>query len=325
MKRREFIAGLGGAAAAWPLVARAQPRPTPVIGYISARSMDADAPIINFFRTQFNEIGLIEGRTVGFEFRFAEYRLERLPALAAGLVSRQVTVIFAVPTPAASAAKAATKSIPIVFAVGVDPVQSGLVASLARPGGNLTGVYTLNVAVAAKRLELLHELLPAAKSIAFLRNPANAAFTPVETEELETAARSLKLGLLLVNAGDPSEFEPAFEILSRERVGGLVVSSESLFISNPGRLAALAAYRVPAVHPSRGAPAAGGLMSYGAETTGLRVIFTYIGRILKGERPSDLPVQQYTGIELVINQQAAKALGLTFPTALLVRADEVIE
>jgi putative tryptophan/tyrosine transport system substrate-binding protein len=324
MKRREFIAGLGGIVA-WPVVARAQPGPAPVIGFISARSMDADTPMINLFRRQFNEIGLIEGRTVGFEFRFAEYRLERLPALAADLVSRQVKVIFAVPTPAASAAKAATKSIPIVFAVGVDPVQSGLVASLARPGGNLTGVYTLNVAVAAKRLELLHELLPAAKSIAFLRNPANVAFTPAETEELETAARSLGVGLLLVNAGDPSEFEPAFETLSRERVGGLVVSAESLFISNPGRLAALAArYRVPTVHPTRAAAGVGGLMSYGAETGG-RVIFDYIGRILKGERPTDLPVYQATKFEFVINLKAAKALGLDLPPTLLAIADEVIE
>jgi putative ABC transport system substrate-binding protein len=253
--------------------------------------------------------------------------LELLPSLADDLVKRKVAVILAIPTPAAMAAKAATKAIPIVFVVGVDPVQTGLVTNLARPEGNITGISNLNVTVATKRLELLHELLPAAKSIAYLVNPTNTAFTEAETRDMNLAAQTLGLRLLILNAKDQSEFDAAFATVALERPGGIVISGEGLFLGNSPRLVALAAqHAVPTVYPIRVATAAGGLMSYGADPVdAARQAATYVGRILKGEKPQDLPVQQSTKVELVINLKSAKALGITFPLSLLGRADEVIE
>jgi len=325
MRRRDFIAGLGGAVA-WPLAAWAQRGAVPVVGILSARTMESDASLLATLRKSLSEIGFFDGSNVAFDYRFADYRLERLPALAADLVSRQAAVIFAVPTPAAAAAKAATKSIPIVFILGVDPVQTGLVASLARPGGNVTGISNLNAAVAAKRLELLHVLLPAETSFAYLSNPTNLAFTTAETRELQVAAQALGTRLLIVNSSVPSDFEVAFATVVKERAGGLVVSGESLFISNLARLAVLGVrYRVPTIYPDRAALAAGGLMSYGSGDDTIRRAAAYIGRILKGEKPADLPVQQTTKFELVINLMTAKALGLTVTPDVLSIADEVIE
>ena len=326
MRRRYFIAGLGVAAAAWPLVARAQQPELPVIGYLSARTSEADAPILQRLLRTLNEAGFIEGRNFNLESRWAEYRLENLPSLAADLVRRRVAIIFAVPTPAAFAAKAATKSIPIVFIVGVDPVKSGLVASLARPGGNITGMSNLNVTVAAKRLELMHELLPAATLVGYFMNPTNPFFTGPETAELQIAASKLGVRLLIVKAAEPNEFEMAFATLDRERAGALVVSGEFLFISNLTQLVTLASqHQVPTVYALRSATVAGGLMSYGGGDSTVRQAAAYIIRILKGQKPADLPVQQSTIVELTINLKTAKALGLTFPTALLVRADAVIQ
>jgi len=261
------------------------------------------------------------------EYRWAENRLDRLPALAADLVRHQVAVIIATPTPAAVAAKAATQSIPIVFTTGADPVEIGLVASLNRPGGNLTGMANLTTAVAAKRLALLHELMPAATLIAYLVNPTNPVFAEPETKELQAAARTLGVRLLILNASDPSEFEAAFATLVLGRAGGLVVGSDTLFQRYPDQLVALAArYRLPAIYGYPATAAAGGLMSYGTDFLGqFRQAGAYVGRILKGERPADLPVQQVTKMGLVINLRTAKALGLTIPETLLATADEVIQ
>jgi putative ABC transport system substrate-binding protein len=326
VKRREFIAGLGNAVA-WPLVARAQQLAVPVIGYLDGGPRNSLSEFVTAFHRGLSEAGYVEGQNLAVEYRFAENRLDRLPGLAGDLVRRKVDVIAAIGSAAVFAAKAATISIPIVFVARVDPVQAGLVASLARPGGNVTGIADLNTAVATKRLELLHELLPAATPVAYLVNPTNAAFTEPEMREPQVAARFLSVRLQIVNAGDPSEFDAAFAALVGERAGGLVVSGELLFLTNVARLVAQAArYRVPAVFPIDTATAAGGLMSYGPDLFGsVRQAGVYTGRVLKGERPADLPVPQSTIIKLVINLKTAKALGLTFPTALLVRADEVIE
>jgi putative ABC transport system substrate-binding protein len=274
------------------------------------------------------EAGYVEGRNLAVEYRWAEDHLDRLPALAADLVRRQVAVIVAPgSTAAALAAKAATKSIPIVFLTGADPVDIGLVASLNRPGGNLTGITSLNVVVAAKRLDLLHQLVPRAALIANLVNPTNPAFAEPETRELQVAARVLGVGFLIVNASDPSEFEAAFATLVRERAGGLLIGGDTLFVGHSDQLVALAArYKIPVIYRSRETTVAGGLLSYG---TNFPVVYqqigVYVGRVLKGEKPSDLPVQQATKIELVINLKVAKALGLTIPETLLATADEVIQ
>jgi putative ABC transport system substrate-binding protein len=324
MRRREFIAGLGGAAA-WPLVARAQP--TPVIGYLGVGTLNTASETVAAVHRGLSETGCVEGRNLAIQYRWAEYRLERLPDLAADLVRRQVTVIFATPTPAAAAAKAATKSISIVFSIGVDPVEAGLVASLNRPGGNLTGNFSLNIAVAAKRLALLHELVPAATSFAYLVNPSNPVFSEGETRELQTAARILGVRLLILKTSDPSEFEAAFATLIHDKAGGLVVSGDTLFTEHSGQLVALAArHRVSTVYDRRGTTTAGGLVSYGTDFSDLwRRAGVYVGRILKGEKPADLPVEQPTKFELVINFKTAKALDLTIPETLLATADQVIE
>jgi putative ABC transport system substrate-binding protein len=325
MNRREFIAGLGGAVA-WPLTARAQQPGMPVIGYLDAGSLETRRDAVAAFHRGLSETGYVEGRNVAVEYRWAEDHLDRLPALAADLVRRQVAVVVALPVPSALAAKAATKSIPIVFQVGVDPVEVGLVASLNRPGGNLTGIYNLNTAVVAKRLQLLHELVPAATSIAFLVNPTNAVAAETQTRELQAAARILGVRLLILNASDQDEFDAAFATLVRERAGGLVVGSGPLFVNHTDQLVALAArHRMPVIYTGR-ATAAGGLMSYGTDFPDLyRQVGVYIGRILKGEKPDDLPVQQVTKIQLAINMKTANSLGLTIPETLLATADEVIQ
>src|SRR5262245_8201773 len=324
--RREFIALLGGVTA-WPVVARAQQPPMPVVGYLEAGSLETTRENVAAIRRGLSDTGYVEGRNLGIEYRWAEDHLERLPALADDLVRRQVAAIVVTTTPAVLAAKAATKSISIVFSTGADPVESGLVASLNRPGGNITGIYNLNTTVYSKRLELLHELVPAATAFAFLVNPTNAVIAEAQTRELQVAAHTLGLRLLVLNASDPSEFEAGFATLVLERAGGLLVSTDALFSNRLNQLIALAVrYRVPTIYARRDATVTGGLMSYGTDYfDALRQVGVYVGRILKGDKPADLPVQQATKFELVINNKTAKALGINVPPTLLARADEVIE
>ena len=283
MRRRDLITLLGGAAALWPLTARAQP--IPVVGFLSSDASEIRERRFRAFRQGLIENGYIEGRNIAFEYRFSEERYEKLPALAAELVNNGVALIIASPTPAAKAAKAATKSIPVVFVVGVDPVQTGLVASLAHPGGNLTGIANLNLA--SKRLELLHELLPTAKSIGYLVNPTNSAFAEAEARDLKAAAQTLGVSLLIVSVTDPSGFDGAFAAIMAARPGGIVLSGESVFLGNSARLVALASrYEVPTVYAIRGATEAGGLVSYAADPVdAARQAAVYAARILKGEKP----------------------------------------
>jgi putative ABC transport system substrate-binding protein len=325
MRRREFITLIGGAAAAWPIVARAQ-QSMPVIGYLSPGSSEADANRLTGLKAGLNESGYVEGRNVAIQYRWAEDHYDRLPALADDLVSRQVAAIVTLGTPPSLAAKAATSTIPIVFNVGVDPVQSGLVAALNRPGGNVTGVSTLIVAVAAKQVELLHELVPNAGIVGMLANPTNP-FTVAETKEIRGATQSLGLQLLVANANKETDIEAAFASLVQQHARALVVSADTLFTSNHERIVALAARNgMPAIYPYRYYPAAGGLMSYGTnQVESWRLVGVYVGQILKGAKPADLPVQQVTKLDLVINMKTAKMLGLTVPLSLLGRADEVIE
>jgi putative ABC transport system substrate-binding protein len=322
MKRREFIAGLGSAAA-WPVVARAQRPAQPVIGYLSPGT---GVPSTNFVQG-LNEQGYVEGRNVEILYRSAENRYDRLPALAAELVRRRVAVIFADANPASAlAAKKATGTIPIIFTTGADPVAVGLVVSLNRPGSNITGVSFLTTELTAKRLELLREILPTATSIGFLINPSGTG-AEAEMREAETAARILAVRLSIANASTPSEIDQAFAILAGQRVGALLVGSTPFFTTQRDQVAALATHHsLPAIYNTRTNVEAGGLMSYGASISDAhRLAGTYVGRVLKGEKPADLPVQQSTKFELVINLKTAKALGLTIPETLLATADEVIQ
>jgi putative tryptophan/tyrosine transport system substrate-binding protein len=328
MRRRDFIARLGGAAVAWPLAARAQRTATPVIGLLSSRAPDRAGDVVAGIRRGLAEIGFVEGRNLAVEYRWAEDRLERLPALVNDLVRRQVAVIVtAGSTAAARAAQAGTKSIPIVFLIGSDPVEIGIVASLNRPGGNLTGLAILSIAVLAKRLELLHELVPTVTSIACLVDSTNPVAAEAQTRELQVAARTLGLRLVVVNASHQSDFETAFATIARERAGALVVGSDAVFHSYADRLVALASgQRMPVIFAWREVAEAGGLMSYGTDfPNAWRQLGVYAGRVLKGDKPADLPVEQVTKIELVLNTKTAKALGLTFPETLLATADKVIE
>jgi len=328
MKRRQFIALLGGAAAAWPLAARAQQPEMPVLGVLSAEWPDLFTERLRAFRDGLKEAGYVEGRNLAIEYRWAEGQNDRLPALAADLVRRQVTVIVAAgTTPGALALKAATSTIPVVFYIGADPIEVGLVTSLSRPGGNLTGVVTLNVEVAAKRLELLHELVPSATVVALLVNPTNPALAATITRDLQTAAQTLRLELHILHASSEREIDTAFATLVRLRAGALVIGADALFNSRSDQLAALTLrHSVPAIYQYREFVSAGGLLSYGSTVADTyRPLGVYTGRILKGERPADLPVQQATRVELIINMKTAKALGLTLPLPLLGRADEVIE
>jgi putative ABC transport system substrate-binding protein len=327
MRRREFVTLVSGAAVIWPFAARAQQAAMPVIGYLSGWST-GDAPeYLAYFRRGLAETGYIEGRNVVIEFRFAEGHFERVPELVADLVQRRVSVI-AIPNTTASAvaAKAPTQTIP-VFSLGSNPVEVGLVQSLNHPGGNVTGLTALQTTVTAKRLELLHELMPAVTKIAFLVNPANRALAESDAKEARDTARALGVNLLILDASSQSEIDAAFAILIREQAGALLTNSESLFMVHSDHLAALTArHRVPALYAYRENVMAGGLMSYGANfLTAARELGLYAGRVLKGEKPGDLPVQQATKIELVINLKTAKALGINVSLSLLARADELIE
>ena len=325
MKRREFIAGLGGAAA-WPLVARAQQPTLPVIGFLSPTTPDPNADYLRAFRRALKESGYSEGETVAIEYRWAENRMDRLPALAADLVLRNVAVIAVAAQPSAFAAKAATTTIPIVFILSDDPVKLGLVASLPRPGGNLTGVNFLNVELTAKRLELLRELVRGAARVAVLINPANRNAESI-ARETEAAGRALGLEIHVHNAGTIGEIDAAFLAFVGERSDALFVGTDPFFHARRVQLAELAAqHRLPATYALRDYAQAGGLTSYGTSLNdAYRQVGDYCGRILKGAKPADLPVVQSSKFELVINLKTAKALGLTIPPQLLAGADEIIE
>jgi ABC-type uncharacterized transport system substrate-binding protein len=326
MKRRDFIALLGGAAAAWPLVARAQQAgPLPVVGFLGGESSGL-ADRVSAFRAGLAESSYVEGRNVAIEYRLADGQIDRLPALTADLLRASPAVIATGGLPALLAAKAATGTIPIAFYVGVDPVEMGLVASLNRPGGNLTGVTGLSVELVPKRLELLHELVPAATVMALLVNPTNPN-SATQTRDLQVAARRLGVALHVLNAASERDFEAVFAELAQLKAGALVVGADGLFVRRGEELGALAVrHRVPAIFQDRAFAAGGGLTSYGASIPdAYRLVGVYAGRLLKGEKAAELPVQQATKVELVINLKTAKALGLTVPLPLLGRADEVIE
>jgi len=322
MNRREFIMLLGGAVA-WPLAARAQ-QAMPAIGFLGSESFEDR---LRAFRQGLRDTGYVEGNNVAIEYRWAEGQNDRLPTLAANLVRIRVTVIATPDTPAALAAKAATTTIPIIFFTAANPVEIGLVANLARPGGNLTGVTTLGLEVGPKRLELLHELVPAATTMALLVNPTSLALSERTTRDLQTAARALGLKIHVLHASTEREIDSAFATFAQLRAGGLVIGPDAFFTSRAEELAALALrHRVPAIYQFREFVEAGGLMSYGTDLTdGNRLTGVYTGRILKGEKPADLPVQQSSKAELIINLKTARALGLTVPLPLIGRADEVIE
>jgi putative ABC transport system substrate-binding protein len=327
MRRREFITLLGATVAgAWPLAAHAQQPALPVIGFMNVGAPEWSADLRAAFRQGVSETGYIEGQNVTIEYRWAEGHNDRLPEMAADLVRRKVTVIAATSTPAALAAKAATATIPIVFETAGDPISLGLVASLNRPGRNLTGVTQLSSELVAKRLGLLHDLVPTATFVGLLVNPTDPR-ADAQTRDMQEAARALGLQTHVLNASTEDEINAAFAVLSQLRVGALLVSTGNLFSSRREHLAALAARQgVPAIYQSREHAAAGGLISYGTSVTdGYRLTGIYTGRVLKGEKPADVPVLQPTKFELVINLKTAKALGLTIPPGLFAIADEVIE
>jgi len=327
MQRRQFITLLGGGAAAWPLAAHAQQPTLPVVGFLNAASAQNYTRQLAAFLKGLGESGYVDGRNVAVEYRWAEGQNDRLPAMAADLVHRQVAVIAATSTPAALAAKAATTTIPIIFELGSDPVQLGLVASLSRPGGNVTGVTNANMGIAPKRLQLLHELLPTARIMALLVNPAEPALAETYTKEVQAAARNFGLELHVLNATSEGDFDVAFSKLTQLRAGGLVIGGGAFFTSRTEQLAALSVrHAVPAIYYNRRFAVAGGLLSYGADSTdAYRLAGIYTGRVLKGDKPADLPVQQATKVELYVNLKTVKALGLTIPNTLIGRADEVFE
>jgi putative ABC transport system substrate-binding protein len=328
MRRRNFISLVGGAAVAWPFAASAQQPGKPVIGFLGSTSADSNADRLRAFRQGLKNAGYVEGENVTIEYRWAEGHNDRLPALAADLVRRRVAVITStVGTPSVLAAKAATTTIPIVFGVSEDPVGLGLVGSLARPGGNATGINYLNTELVAKRLALLRELVPAASRVAVLVNPANAAVTETTLRDVEPAARTMGLQIQVLNASSSREINAAFAEFVRERPDALFVGGDPFFNSRRIQLALLAArHAVPAAYAQRDYPAAGGLMSYGTNVSDAwRQVGDYTGRILKGVKPADLPVVQSSKFELVINAETARLLGLELPPTVLARADEVIE
>jgi putative tryptophan/tyrosine transport system substrate-binding protein len=326
VRRREFITLIIGGAAAWPLAARAQ-RPTmPVIGFLDSSSADDYAAFLAAFRVGLNEAGFVEGRNISIEYRWADGRYDRLPAFAAELVRVPVTVLVATGITAAVAVKAATTTIPIVFNTGGDPVTFGLVASLNGPGANVTGVASLGKVLVAKRFELLRELVPKADAIAFLVNPNNAV-AELDTSDARAAAAALGQKLIVLKAGSEGDIDPAFTAIAEQRAGGLLQQLDPFLQSRRDQLVALAArYRLPAIYERRDFAAAGGLMSYGTSLSdALRLVGNYAGRLLKGEKPANLPMQQPVKFELVVNLKTAKALRLEVPPTVLASADEVIE
>jgi putative ABC transport system substrate-binding protein len=326
MRRREFITIIGGAAATWPHAALAQQPAMPVIGFLNGASPDGYAPMVAAFRQGLKEEGYVEGQNVAIESRWAEGHYEQLPDMAADLVRRQVSVIAATSTPANLVAKTATKTIPIVFTTGSDPVELGLVASLNHPGGNVTGVTQLTGEVLPKRLELARELIPTATVIALLINPGNRV-SGAQTSVSQAAAATPGVQLEVLHASTKEEVDSAFANVLQKRAGALVIGADAFFNSQPELLAALAIrHRVPAIYEFRQFATAGGLVSYGGSILeSYRLAGVYTGKILKGDKPGDLPVQQSTKVELIINLKTAKALGITVPLSLLGRADEVIE
>jgi putative tryptophan/tyrosine transport system substrate-binding protein len=325
MRRRKFIKLIGGVAAAWPLVARAQQPTMPVIGFLNSSSPEGYAPRVADFREGSKEAGYVDGRNVTVEFRWAEGRYERLPEMATDLVRRQVSVIVA-NTPANVVAKAATSTIPIVFTTSSDPVKLGLVSSLNRPGGNVTGVTQLDVELGPKRLELAHEIMPVATRVALLVNSAYPS-TDTIVKDMQAAALSRGLQLHILRASTETEIEAAFAGFAELKAGVLIMGTDPFFSGQIGRLAILALrYAVPMIYQTREFTAAGGLVSYGGSIKdSYRLAGVYAGRILKGDKPADLPVQQSTSVELIVNLKTAKALGVSIPLSLLGRADELIE
>ena len=327
MRRREFISLIGGAAAVWPLAARAQQPAMPVIGFLSGTSSKGYAPYLAAFREGLREGGFVEGQNVKIEYRWADDHYERLPELAADLVTRRVALIAAAGgSPAALAAKSATTTIPIVFQIGVDPVKAGLVSSLNQPGGNITGFANLALEVGPKRLELLHRLVPNATNIAVLVNPARSN-VEAETKDMQSAANKLGLQLNVLYASTERDFDKVFATSVQLRAGGVVISGDPFFNTRSEELAAMAIhYMVPAIYQFHEFAAAGGLVSYGSSIKNThREAGIYTARILKGEKPADLPVQEPSKVELIINLKTAKALGLEIPPSILTSADEVIE
>jgi putative tryptophan/tyrosine transport system substrate-binding protein len=326
MRRRAFITLLGGTAAAWPLVARAQQPAMPVIGFLHSATPEAYAPMVAAFRQGLKEAGYLEGQNVTIEYRWAEGHYDRLRALAADLIGRKVTVIAATSTPAAQAAKAATATVPIVFTTGDDPVKLGLVASLNRPGGNVTGVSSLLVELGSKQLGLLRELAPGIAAIAVLTNP-NFPGTERQLRDVEAAARVLGLQLLVLRASSEREIDAAFATIAQQSGAALLVGVDPFFLSLRDQIVALAArHAIPALYPVRDFAVAGGLMSYGTDfADSYREAGIYTGRIVRGENPADLPVQRSTKFEFVINLKTAKALNVAVPNSMQLLADEVIE
>jgi len=326
MKRREFIMMVGGTAVVWPLAAWAQQPTMPVIGFMNGTSPQGYGHFVVAFRQGLKEAGYIEGQNVAIEFRWAEGHYERLPALAADLIDRRVAVIVATSTPANVVAKKATTEIPIVFTTSSDPVEIGLVASLGRPGGNVTGAVTLNVEVVSKRLELLQELIPTARVVAALVNPTNPN-AKTQSRELEGAARTIGLKIETMNATTESEIDVAFEQLAARGIGALLVDTDAFLFSRRAQLVGLTKrYAVSAIFDRRDYAEAGGLISYGGSVEDIyRLAGIYTGRILKGDKPADLPVIQSTKLQLIVNLKTANAIGLTVPPSILTRADEVIE
>ena len=327
MRRRDFFKVIGALATAWPLAVRAQKAAMPVIGFLCATTADGYAAPLAAFRRGLHEAGFIEGRNVTIEYRWAEDQNDRLPALAADLVRNQVTVIVAAGTPAALAAKAATSTIPMVFYIGVDPIEAGLVTSLARPGGNITGVTNLNADLVPKRLQLVHELAPTATVIALLVNPTSPTLAETSMKEAQAAAQTLGLQLHVLHASTERDLDEAFRTSVQLRAGALVISPDVSFNSLSKQFGALTLrYGMPTIYQFRDFAAAGGLLSYGGDVSEFnRQVGVLTGRILKGEKPTDLPVQQSAKMELFINLKTAKALGLTVPPSLLASANEVIE
>jgi putative tryptophan/tyrosine transport system substrate-binding protein len=327
MRRREFIKVIAVSAAAWPLLARAQQAAMPVVGFVNVAAEGSYEPHLSAFLKGLNEAGYVDGRNVTIEYRWAENQSDRLPAMVADLVHRQVAVIAATGTPAALAAKAATTTIPIVFTTIGDPVELNLVTSLRRPGGNVTGVTQTNVEIAPKRLQLLHELIPTASIMALLVNPGNPKVAEINTKEVQAAARTLGLKLHVLNASTERDFDGVFAKLIQLRAGGLVIGGDPFFTTWTERLAVLALHHaVPTIFQNRDFAIAGGLLSYGGDFREVyRLAGNYTGRVLKGDKPADLPVQEATKVELCINLKTAKTLGITIPQSLQSRADAMIE